>query len=93
MKTLTTKEFNDKCALIADYTSLNSHTNALIVLANMLGSVKYAKILYHIDEIHRLEGFLTPYMKEARSHIAAMLLIDASHEFTAYEFSQIKGAL
>jgi hypothetical protein len=93
MKTLKTKDFNDKCALIADYTALNSHTDALIVLANMLGNVKYAKILYHIGEIHRLEGFLTPMVSEMRSFYAAMLFIDASHEFTAVQFAQIKGAL
>jgi hypothetical protein len=89
----TGKQLQDAIKEIAEKTDMNDHTGALIVLANMLGNVKYAKILYHIGEIHRLEGFLTPYMKEARSHISAMLLIDASHEFAAFEFSQIKGAL
>ena len=92
MKTLTTKEFNEKCAEIAELTDRNNHTEALVILAQMLGNDKYAKILGHLREIHRLEGFLTPMVAEMRGFYAGMLFVDASHEFTSFEFSQIKGA-
>jgi hypothetical protein len=89
---ITKKQFDIDCAVIAQLTNENHHTDALIRLAQMLGNDKYAKILGHLREIHHLEGYLTPMVAEMRSFYSAMLFIDASHEFTSYEFSQIKGA-
>ena len=91
MKTTTTK-FDKDCAEIARLTNENAHTEALIKLAQMLGNDKYAKILGHLRDIHHLEGYLTPMVAEMRSFYGAMLLVDASFEFTPFEFSQIKGA-
>ena len=92
MKRLTQKQLDAKCAEIAELTDCNNHTEALIILAQMLGNDKYAKILGHLREIHRLEGFLTPMVAEMRGFYAGMLFIDASHESTEAEFLQIKGA-
>jgi hypothetical protein len=92
MKINRPSKFDKDCAEIARLTDSNAHTEALIKLAQMLGNDKYAKILGHLREIHHLEGHLTPMVAEMRSFYSAMLLVDASHEFTSYEFSQIKGA-
>ena len=92
MKRLTQKQLDAKCAEIAELTDCNNHTEALIILAQMLGNDKYAKILGHLREIHRLEGFLTPMVAEMRGFYAGMLFIDASHESNEAEFLQIKGA-
>ena len=89
---ITTTKFDKDCAEIARLTNENAHTEALIKLAQMLGNDKYAKILGHLRDIHHLEGYLTPMVAEMRSFYGAMLLVDASFEFTPFEFSQIKGA-
>jgi hypothetical protein len=89
---ITTTKFDSDCAEIARLTNENAHTDALIKLAKMLGNDKYTKILGHLREIHHLEGYLTPMVAEMRSFYGAMLLVDASHEFTPFEFSQIRRA-
>lgn len=89
---ITQKQLDADCEVIAQLTDINHHTRALIRLAEMVGHEKYAKVLFHIDQIHELQGHLTTPLAEMRRDIGADLRKIAQREFMPFEYSQINGA-
>jgi hypothetical protein len=89
---ITQKQLEIDCAVIAQLTNENHHTDALIRLAQMLGDDKCAKILGHLREIHHLQGHLAAPLAEMRREIGASLLITAEREFLPEQFDKIYGA-
>jgi len=89
----TGSDFSQAIKRIAKLTDENSHTEALIELAQLMESKYYADILRHIKEIHALEGSLPSKLKEYRHEVYLSLLAYADGQTTDEQYQAIYNAL
>ena len=82
----------DDVPSIRKKTQQNDHTGAIAVLAKMVKAPKYIKIMEHVEEIHTLEGSLTPELRAYRESVYNRLLKIAGYKFDDATYQKIKNS-
>lgn len=88
------KDFDAKCAQIAELTDQNAHGEALVVACDILGApaLKVKKMIEHVNAICDLEGSLPSGLSEYRYGLYQRVMQIAKMKMTESGFEKFYGS-